>query len=524
MNKRSNIHLWFAGAAIILIVIISGYISHYLNQTPKINFVQAKKADITQGVNVDGTVVSAQDLSLAFEQGGMVTQVAVKAGDTVKKGQVLVSLDNKSSAAAVNQAKAALDAASANYEKILNGATGADINVAKSAVSSAQTALDNAQKNQTATIAQQKLAVSNALLALTNSALAATPGTNNLSSQNPVITGTYTGSEQGQYKISLYSTGSGLHFNFSGLESGSGEVTPGVPTALGNLGLFIQFSSGQVSANDNWTVNIPNTKAANYLVNLNAYNAALQTQNQALTGAQAAVDSASAALNQAQSALQLKETAARPEDIASAKAQIEAAEAQLQTAQNTYGKASLISPIDGLVTNVSVKVGQTVPGSTMTQNPAAVKIISNQKFQVETYITEADIGKIKVGDKAEVILDAYGSGVNFDANVISIDPAATIKNGVSTYKTTLEFNQNDDRIKTGMGGSVIISDQKHENVLSIPSSSIIKKSDQSFVLTDDGSGKIIQTTVKTGVSGLDGTVEILSGLSEGQKVAYFGNN
>jgi HlyD family secretion protein len=502
-------HTLFAIAGIAVILAAGIFASLQLRKTPQINYTAVKKADITQAVSVDGTVDSSQDLSLAFESGGQVKEIDVKAGDTVKKGQVLVKLDTGAAAAAVSQAGAALSAAQANYQKLINGATNAQLNVV-------QTALDNAKKNQAAVIAQQSLIVSNAQSALLNSGLAATPASGNLSTVSPTISGTYTGSAQGEYDIKIFNTGAGTSFSFSGLENGNNPISVTGPSPLGTKGLYIQFPAGVVYSNDTWTVLIPNTKASVYLSNLNAYNAALQAQNQATVAAQAAVDSA-------QQNLQLQQTPPRPEDIQAAKAQVDAASAALQTAQNNLSNDILTAPIDGVITSVDVKIGETVPGSAMIPGTDVIKMISNQKLQVVAYVSEADIGKIKVGDPAIITLSAYGSAVPFPAGVIAIDPGATSQNGVSTYKTTLEFNQSDDRVKTGMNASAVITDQTHTGALVIPKTAVITEGDQKFVLTNLGNGKTAQTKIQTGISDLNGNIEVTSGLSEGQLVAVFGN-
>lgn len=515
MNK----HTIFSVLGVAIILAAGIFMSLSLKHTPQVNFITVKKADITQGVSTDGTVDAAQDLSLAFQNGGMVSEINVKAGDSVKKGQVLVKLNTGTAAASLSQSQAALSAAQANYEKLLNGATEAQTNVSSAAVQTAQIALDNAKKTQAATVAQQNLIISNAQIALLNSGLSATPASGNLGALNPAISGTYTGASQGEYDIKIYNTGSGLSFFYSGLETGNSAVNTGGPLPLGTKGLYIQFPLGGVNSNDTWTVFIPNTKAAAYLTNLNSYNAALQTQNQATVSAQAAADNTQAALTQAQQGLQLVQTPPRPEDIQASKAQVDVAAAQVQNAQNNYHNDLLIAPIDGLILSVDTKIGETVAGSGMD----AVKMISNQKLQVISYLSEADIGKIKTSDQAQITLDAYGSSAPFAASVIAVDPGATILNGISTYKTTLEFNQSDDRVKTGMSANVVITDQTHSGVLSIPKTAIIKKGAQSFVLTDAGNGKTQQTQIQTGISDLSGNVEVTSGLSEGQRVATFGN-
>ena len=109
------------------------------------------------------------------------------------------------------------------------------------------------------------------------------------------------------------------------------------------------------------------------------------------------------------------------------------------------------------------------------------------------------------------------------ASVIAIDPGATVTNGVSTYKTTLEFNKPDSRIKTGMSASVLITDQTHTGVLVIPQTAVVTKGSQEFVLTEAGNAKTQQTQIQTGILDLNGNVEVTSGLTQGQMVASFGN-
>jgi multidrug efflux pump subunit AcrA (membrane-fusion protein) len=107
--------------------------------------------------------------------------------------------------------------------------------------------------------------------------------------------------------------------------------------------------------------------------------------------------------------------------------------------------------------------------------------------------------------------------------VVSIDPAATLIKGISTYKVTLQFNSEDDRIRSGMGANVTITDEKHANVLSVPKSSLLNDNGKTYVIVDEGAGKFVKTQITVGVVGIEGQAEVLSGLIEGQKVIYFNN-
>lgn len=501
-----------SASVIIILGTIYGFIS--LNKRPVFEFYTAAGGSVTQGVKVNGTVQAAQDLKLSFQSPGTIRSVVAKVGMQVKQGQVLASLDSKGSGAALDQASAALATAQANLQKVLNGATSAQVQVSQASVSAAQTALNNASSTYASVKSQQDTAVNNALSTLLNSTITATPQTGNPDTVAPVITGSYNSTEQGVYKITLYSSGTGLKFQTSGLENSSGNAQ-NAPVALGARGLFIQFNSNP-SVSDTWTVYIPNTFASNYQTNYNAYQAALQTQNQSLTSAQAAVNSAQAALDQAKANLGLVQSAARPEDIAAAKAQVATALAAVESAQNNYINTLITAPIDGTITLVDAKVGQIAQAGA-----ALIGLISDQKFQAVAYLSEADLGKIKTGDEADVTLSAYGAGEIFPANVIDISSAQAVAGNMPGYKITLEFKNEDDRLKSGMGAHLSIRDFTKDAGVLVPESAVLNDSGKTFVLKKQG-GELTKTEVLTGVWGLGGLVEITSGISAGEQVAYFG--
>jgi len=111
------------------------------------------------------------------------------------------------------------------------------------------------------------------------------------------------------------------------------------------------------------------------------------------------------------------------------------------------------------------------------------------------------------------------------ASVVSINPAETIKDGISTYKVTLEFIDGDQRFKSGMTGNVIITTEKKSDVISVPQRIIITKtggySDPSgqkkFVKVKEG-GTIIEREVEIGSVSSSGNTEIIFGLNDGDVV------
>lgn len=277
---------------VIVLLVVSGIgYGIFKPKNPGANIVTdtVRKQDIKRTVLATGQVVSQTDLALSFRSGGIVQKINAKEGGKVKAGDVLATLDQKNQAAALTSARGSLAQAQANYQRVVSGASSEDVVVS-------QTALDNASQNLDSIRQQQDVLVGNAYNSLLNSTLAAVAGIGNTGSITASITGTYTGTDQGIYKVSIYATGSGLKYQYSGLETGEGIVDT-ISQPLGTKGLYIQFSDKNVPTNNSWTVSIPNTQAATYITNYNAYQAALQGRQVAVDAAQAQVSSAQAALN-----------------------------------------------------------------------------------------------------------------------------------------------------------------------------------------------------------------------------------
>jgi multidrug efflux pump subunit AcrA (membrane-fusion protein) len=299
---------------------------------------------------------SPQDLTLGFLAGGRIASVSVKAGDKVSKGEVLATLDAGSTEGAVAQAKAAYETAQANYQKIINGATGSAIDVAKAAVNSAQVNLDGTTK-------QQNVLVKNAYANLLNSTLTATSNVN-VSLPSPTITGTYTKDTEGVITLVINQGGQVGFFSVSGIESGTGVVSTTTPEPILDTGLEIEFPVANSYIGTTWTINIPNTTASNYLANYNAYQTALETQTQMVSNAQATLDQANASLT-------ALATAARPEDVAAAQAQMDNAEGAVQIAEAAYENTIITAPSDGTISSVAI-----TPGQIAAPNAPAIEFIS----------------------------------------------------------------------------------------------------------------------------------------------------
>lgn len=463
---------------------------------------RVKKLDLKATVLATGQVVSETDLNLSFKTSGVVRQVNVKEGDKVKAGQQLATLNNQDAYASFTSARGALAQAQANYNKVLAGASSEDITVA-------QVTLDNAKNSLTSSVKQQQVLVNNAYNALMNVGLSAVADLGNSGDTTATVSGTYTGKEQGVYKISVYSTGDGLYFHVNGLEIGNGKVSNSTPQPVGTKGLSVLFSSTSVPTNNAWTISVPNTQSSSYITYYNAYNAALETQSITVSTAQNTVASAQAALD-------FKKAQARPADVQSAQAQILSAEGQVQSAAAILSNSIITAPANGTITSVDIKVGEL---ATALKQAIILQDVGN--LHVEANVSEANISAMQPNQTVDITFDSLGPDRHFTGTVQTVNPGATVVSGVVNYKVTASIPAIPE-IKPGMTANMTVLTAKKDGVLAIPSRAVVKNGSSKVRVIDDVKKKTYhEVVVETGLEADGGLVEVVSGLSEGQEIVTF---
>jgi macrolide-specific efflux system membrane fusion protein len=185
-------------------------------------------------------------------------------------------------------------------------------------------------------------------------------------------------------------------------------------------------------------------------------------------------------------------------------------EEQLKYWQETYKPIALLASIDA-----EVIVATTQPGQTVTTNDAVV-VLSDQLIG-RAQVDETDIGKIKLGQKAQIILDAYADSI-INATVEHIYYESQTVNNVTIYPVDLIPDQVPEFFRSGMNATVNFIEHSKENALLLPQEALIMEKDKSFVLVKRaGQQEPVPQEVKLGVSD-DKNTEILSGVSENDTV------
>jgi HlyD family secretion protein len=161
--------------------------------------------------------------------------------------------------------------------------------------------------------------------------------------------------------------------------------------------------------------------------------------------------------------------------VAEAQAQSAAAvvrqrEAQLAQAQVDLRRTEIRSPVDGIVIKRSIELGQTVASSL--QAPELFIVARNlDDLQIETSIDEADVSRIKVGQKASFGVDAL-PGRSFEGTVTQVRKAALNQQNVITYIAVVAFRNPGELLLPGMTANVRIVTDRRDDALKVPNAAL----------------------------------------------------
>lgn len=505
----------FIVSVIIVVGIISGIIFLSRSSKPEYDFIIAKRSNLVQEVSVTGRVKPAESVDLAFEIGGRVSRVRVSVGDKVRTNQILVQLNNSELAARLAGDEADIKVQQAKLDELRRGARQEDIQVKEVELKKTEQDLTNKYDSVLTGLNNAYTKADDAVRTKTAAIFSG--------SKTSFYSLTFTSCDveaDGDSTFLRLKSDSELdiwltELNDLNTTSSRKELDQALVNAQDFLTLFKRFLE---RTNATLTTGCTSIDSAldTYRTNVSAGRANVAAALSDITNLEQLIASEKLNVDKAQSELDLKLAGTVPEQISAQEAMVEQAKANLQNTQAQITKTILRSPIDGIVTTQDAKIGEIVSVNTI-----IISLISEAEFQIEANIPEADIAKITTENTARLTLDAYGDDVVFEARVITIEPAETIIEGVTTYKTTLQFIGEDKRIKSGMTANIEILSGERENVISIPRRAVINRDGNKVVRILDDNGIIQEVNIKTGLLGSDGTVEITEGVNEGDKVITF---
>ncbi len=531
----------------------------------------SKKADIRQTVEAVGTVISERELELRFGGVGIVSDVYVKEGQRVAAGQKLAQLRAGSLGASIASEQASYQQALADLRELQEGSRPEDIAIAEADVASkraslqaAQSTVETSERNLKNAQDQLKILQQEANVGLSgevstslssgNEQMVAAEGAlsviddilNKVNVQDAIVRDR-PGADN---TVRLQKTDAQNRINdarkalslateyqaaLDALDTAQRAVTAAraaVDSLFSIISTLPETSSFSNADREEYkaTISAQRTKiqtAGSTLTNVQSnlrnssatYDTRIASQESTIISQTGARDKAkidiltyNAAIQSAEAQLALKKAGSRKTDIDSAQARVRAAAANVARAAANYGDTVLTAPVAGVVTNIHIKAGESLPTG------AAMNMLGDSPFRVEMFVSEIDVPKLATTQTGSIELDAF-RGVNMKLRASEIDAAPTLKDGVSKYGVTLDFLHNHPELKIGMTGDAEIVTGQRSNVLTVPRRAVLDSTGSGMYVRVLKADKTLEErTVTIGMEGESGDVEVLSGLQEGETI------
>lgn len=503
------------------------------------------KGDLQETISATGSVTAQTGamVKIGSQITGRIKRLYADVGSTVKAGEVIAELDlpdiqaqldqahanlassitklaqqesgvsmqRTQTSSAVQQAEADLRSA---YAKLASAQasytlqtvqTPNDIRRAQAAVTTAQSALSTAKSNQAQTQASANLQISNAQEQLNQAVANEKNSSANLKRQQDLY-------KQGFVAASLVDSAQASNSVDQSLVTAARQS---VQLIREKVTADLQSAKDQVAQA---TDNVESARAALTAAQAGTYQD--KSRQADVQNARAQVGLAQAALrtargNVAQDTLKMQDVQAARDAVKMAQAQVDYNKAQLD-------KTSIRSPITGTVLQLAAQQGETLAAGLSA--PTLIIVADLKRLQVDAFVDETDIGKVRLGQDAEIRVDAFPRKV-FKGHVIKVASGSTIQQGVVTYDVAVALDKTKQVLKPDMTASVTLHTGVRTGVLLVPAEAVKasgRGSSTITVATLKDRKQVLETRqVKVGAS--DGvSTEIRDGVKEGETVVLAG--
>lgn len=177
---------------------------------------------------------------------------------------------------------------------------------------------------------------------------------------------------------------------------------------------------------------------------------------------------------------------------------VQSAGATVTEAQDNLNRTTIYSPVDGTISKLDAELGERVVGTQQMTGTEILRVANLNNMEVEVDVNENDIVKIQIGDEAEIEVDAY-LRKKFKGEVTSISNSASsdlTADQVTNFKVKVRINKesyadmtagkpaNYSPFRPGMTATVDIITERKENIIAVPISAVVVKSDTTAVKKD----------------------------------------
>lgn len=513
--RRRNVFL-IGLALVILLVAGGGYLFWQQGNAQRASAATAARqtgtltrGDLAATVSGAGNITAPQQSNLSFAVSGVpVTQVNVKVGATVKKGDVLAEADATQLNEQLTSAQSNLATAQAKLDDLKAPPTTQELAIAEAQLQGAQASYDAAVAKLNATKAPATATELQAARATLASAQAAY--------------------DTAAAKANM--TGEQITVQRATLEKA--RITLQAAQAAYNAIAWQDNAPASSAAKDLQTATIDYEAAqANYnLAQTEMTNGALKSAEASLANArktlddlvkgatadtlasaQSSVDSASSSLMQAKKSLDDLKAGATQADLLAAQASVDDASSAVAQAKRAMDDAKIIAPFDGVVADVKTFVGQTATSGT-----TAITLVNTKDLEILVQLSEVDVAQVKPGQEVQLTFDAL-SGASYPGKVVAVSPLGTSSQGVVNYNVNVALPNPDPAILPGMTAQASIIIAKRSNALIAPSRSVRNQGNRRL-LTLLFEGREVPLLVQTGLTNETGTEILGATTTDGQAV------
>ncbi|AKG22338.1 efflux RND transporter periplasmic adaptor subunit [Calothrix sp. 336/3] len=431
--------------------------------------VPVKSQNITLRITASGRVLPVQNVNISPKNMGTITHLYVEQGDRVKAGQIIARMDNADIQARIAQMRANITQAEAQLARALSGSRPEEIAQAKARLAQAEAQLTEARAgNRSEDIAQ---------------------------AQADVV----------KYTAQL------------------GEAQSRLALASQRVKRR-QFPASQGAVSQDY-LDEALTEERNAKDNVKQVEASLTSARQELAKQRSGfrveeIARRQAAVTEARESLKLLQSGTPPEDITQRQGAVSAAKAQLQSELVNLDNTVIRAPFEGIITQKYANVGAFVAPTTSASSSASATSSSvvalARGLEVLAQVPEADIGRIKQGQRVEIIADAYPDQV-FQGRVRLIAPEAVKEEGVTLFQIRVAIDTGKDKLRSGLNVDLTFLGDKVANALLIPTVAIVTEKGETGILVPDSKNQPQFRPVTVGAQLKDQT-QIIQGVQAGDRV------
>ncbi|MGD2177088.1 MAG: efflux RND transporter periplasmic adaptor subunit [Anaerolineae bacterium] len=414
----------------------------------------ARRGSMVVAVTVSGKMEPQARVELTFETPARVAEVYVEEGDRVEAGEALAQLDMDQVELQVERSRAALASAEAQLAQLLAGPRSGEIEQAEANLRAAEAQLDAAEASR--------------------DQLARGPSEAGVASAKAQVAQAWTAREVAQ---DTYDT------------------------------MEDEGTRKEQASYDLYTAKQELAAAEASLEDLLA-----GASDEELRAAHARMAAAAAQRDAAQAQLAQLLAATTEEEIAEAQAQVDQARVALELTELSLKNATLRAPLDGLVSKINMKPGETAP---TLESP--IILLDDSAFHMTVGVDEIDVSRLKEGQEVEISIEALPEAALI-GSVRSIAPVATLEGGIVTYDVVIDLAPTDAPIRADMTANATVVVEELADVLQIPTWVVRVDQDtgQTYVhrrVGDDTERVDVQLGARH-----EGIAQVISGLSPGDEI------